>query len=303
MFDKLMKLLGLIFFIAALFLIKKEVAFIGVDAIKKALFSVSKTGIMSALFITVVNYIILSGYDFCALIYGGKRLKYPLILKESALSFSLSNLTGHTYLSGFITRYLFLKPFGFLKRDVLMIVYFISIAVLLGLIFSFVLAVLLEILTESLKTYRYLSSLYLFAFVLIVGFWFYFKEIVQKKKSFLIGKVLLKSPSVSMTFVQMSIGFLDFLTCFLVFYALLNDFIDVQIIPVFIAFTIGVVISYLSQVPGGLGVLESSFLLLYHHTPSDKAFILSAFILFRLIYYVLPFLISIPFLWALKKKK
>ena len=113
MFDKLMKLLGLIFFITALFLIKKEVAFIGVDAIKKALFSVSKTGIMSALFITVLNYIILSGYDFCALIYGGKRLNYPLILKESAVSFSLSNLTGHTYLSGFITRYLFLKPFGF----------------------------------------------------------------------------------------------------------------------------------------------------------------------------------------------
>lgn len=66
-------------------------------------------------------------------------------------------------------------------------------------------------------------------------------------------------------------------------------------------FSIGVVVGLLSMVPGGLGIQEGSMAAVYAllGVPFEQAVL--AAILFRAVYYLVPFLISLGFYWRLMK--
>ena len=296
MFDKLIKFIGFIFFLAAVWLIKKEVDLVGLKKLTEIILSTPFFLITSGFLITLVNFLILSGYDLLGLSYIQKKVPYQKVLPMSSVSFAISNLAGHIYASGGAIRYLFLKPLGFTKKEIFLLISFETLTILLGLAFAFVLAVFLETIDSTLKSYHYLSLLYLSAFLIITGFWFYFEEIVKKKRSIWLKKITLKAPTINQTITGLFVGLFDFITMFLVFYVFLEHFIDVNFIKVFIIFTTAMVLSYLSQVPAGIGVLESLFIVLFPHQVAQKGMILAAFALYRVIYFILPFLIASAYL-------
>ncbi len=67
-------------------------------------------------------------------------------------------------------------------------------------------------------------------------------------------------------------------------------------------FSIGQVIGVISMLPGGAGTMEGSMALVFVSlgTPLETA--LGSIVLFRLSYYVVPFFISLPFYFSLKRK-
>lgn len=290
MLDKLIKVISFIFFLAAMWLIKKEISLVGWQKLLNIIGTTPVFMIGLGTLITLCNYVILSGYDLLGLNYIQKKLPFLKVLQMSSVGFAISNLAGHIYASGGAVRYLFLKPLLFKKRDIFMLISFETLTILLGLAFAFVVAIFLETITGTLKNYHYLSLLYLSAFLIVTGFLFYFEEIVKKGRSFLVGRFVLKAPNTNQTLLGIVIGFLDFMTMFLVFYTFLDYFLEVHFINVFIIFTTAMVLSYLSQVPAGIGVLESLFIILYPHGTIEKGGILAAFALYRVIYFILPFL-------------
>ncbi len=303
LFDRLIKLMSLIFFLSAVWLIKKEINFVGAKNLLNIILSVPFTALIIGFFLTGVNYLILSCYDVLGLKYIHKKLPYQKILPMSAVSFAVSNLAGHIYASGGAVRYLFLNPLGFSKKNIFLLVFFETLSIVLGLALGFILAVFLETVNGTLKNYHYLSLFYLSAFLIIAGFLFYFEEIVKKRRSFKIGKTIVKAPDTKLTAQQIWVGLFDFISMFLVFYVFLRTFISADIITVFIIFTTATVLSYLSQVPAGIGVLESLFLLLFTHTGAEKGAILGAFALYRSVYFFIPFIIGCCVFLVLKKKK
>ncbi len=292
MLDKLIKVMSFIFFLAALWLIKKEITLVGWQNLWQIIRTTPPIIVGLGVTITLCNYLILSGYDLLGLYYIQKKLPFLKVLQMSSVSFAISNLAGHIYASGGAVRYLFLKPFQFKKRDIFMLISVETLTILLGLAFAFVVAIFLETITGTLKNYHYLSLLYLSAFLIVAGFLFYFEEIVKKGRSFLLGKMVLKTPDVWQTVLGLIVGFFDFMTMFLVFYAFLDYFLEVHFINVFIIFTTAMMLSYLSQVPAGIGVLESLFIILFPHGTLDKGGILAAFALYRVVYFILPFLLA-----------
>ncbi len=68
-------------------------------------------------------------------------------------------------------------------------------------------------------------------------------------------------------------------------------------------FSIGVVVGLLSMVPGGLGIQEGSMAAVYAllGVPFEQAVL--AAILFRAVYYLVPFLLSLSFYWRLLKRE
>ena len=69
-----------------------------------------------------------------------------------------------------------------------------------------------------------------------------------------------------------------------------------------IGFSIGQIVGVLSMIPGGAGTLEGSMALTFTAlgVPLERA--LGAIILFRIIFYIVPFFLSLPFYFSLKKK-
>ena len=94
-----------------------------------------------------------------------------------------------------------------------------------------------------------------------------------------------------MALAQVFIGGADILMASLVLYFSLIPFVDISF-DVFIGvFIVAQVLGVFSQVPGGLGVFEGLFLYIL---PGDnnQVYIFGALIAYRIIYYLLPLVIS-----------
>ena len=97
--------------------------------------------------------------------------------------------------------------------------------------------------------------------------------------------------------------FLDWIGCLLTLYfcfLAIHYFIHPEVLVV--GFAVGLFASILSLIPGGLGVMEGSMAAVYYSltVPLEEAIV--AVILYRLIYYVFPFLTSLLFYRSLFKE-
>ena len=123
-------------------MVYKEIKLIGSEKIFAGLNNTSLFILVLGALATIFNFIILSFYDKLGLLYLKKKLSFLKTLKISALSFAVSNLAGHTYASGGAIRYLFLRPLGFKKKEILLLVTLISLFSIFGLLGTLFLALL-----------------------------------------------------------------------------------------------------------------------------------------------------------------
>ncbi len=102
-----------------------------------------------------------------------------------------------------------------------------------------------------------------------------------------IGGIKFHIPSFGMSLVQTILGIADALCAGLVLYFCIRPYIDLPF-GVFIGlYVIAMVAGVFSQVPGGIGVFESVFMVALPESV-DKASIFGALLAYRIIYYVLP---------------
>ena len=87
-----------------------------------------------------------------------------------------------------------------------------------------------------------------------------------------------------------------FLTIFILYTSFLAVHYDIEFAQVIVGFAVGIVLSFASLIPGGLGVMEGSMAAVFSSmgVPFETAVV--AVLLFRVIYYLLPLLISLFFL-------
>ncbi len=87
-----------------------------------------------------------------------------------------------------------------------------------------------------------------------------------------------------------------FLTIFILYTSFLAVRYDIEFAQVIVGFAVGIVLSFASLIPGGLGVMEGSMAAVFSSmgVPFETAVV--AVLLFRVAYYLLPLLISLFFL-------
>ena len=116
---------------------------------------------------------------------------------------------------------------------------------------------------------------------------YYAISIMFRNKSIRIGEIKFHIPSFGSAFVQTMLGIADALCAGLVIYFCISPFINMPF-GVFIGlYVIANVAGVFSQVPGGIGVFETVFMVALPETV-DKASIFGALLAYRIIYYVLP---------------
>jgi uncharacterized membrane protein YbhN (UPF0104 family) len=101
-------------------------------------------------------------------------------------------------------------------------------------------------------------------------------------------------PGGKLTLLQIGIGIVDLSFCALAMYVLVPDEPHIGFVTLAVVFVAATLLGFASHAPGGIGVFDAAMLVaLWQY---DKEDLLAGLLLFRLLYYVVPFVLSLAIL-------
>jgi uncharacterized membrane protein YbhN (UPF0104 family) len=98
-------------------------------------------------------------------------------------------------------------------------------------------------------------------------------------------------PGGPLTLLQIAIGIVDLGFCALAMYVLVPDEPNLGFVVVAVIFVSATLLGFASHSPGGLGVFDAAMLVGLWQM--DREELLAGMLLFRLLYYIVPFVISV----------
>src|SRR4051794_24636131 len=125
---------GLLVFAIALRVLRTELRGVSWHQLSADIARVHPSRLALALGLTAINYAVLTGYDFLAFAYIGKRLPAAQVAAASFLSYAVSNNVGFAMLSGASVRYRFYTRWGLSGEELSRIVFSYSVTFWLGLL-------------------------------------------------------------------------------------------------------------------------------------------------------------------------
>lgn len=281
---------GLFFFALAAFMIYKQLSKYTLEEIEDAILSVPLHNILLACFASFCGYTALSSYDYLALKYVGKKLARWKWIFAGFIGFAVSNNAGHAIVSGGAIRYRLYTRWRVSATDIVKMITFSGFTYLVACFFLILVGYTCSphhLVADSASTYVNWTIVIFSA----LGLGFYVWGCTYYKKPLIIKDVEFDPPGFKMAMAQIIIGSADILMASLVLYSILMHFMDIPFIDFMGTFIIAQVLGVYSQVPGGLGVFEIMFAKLL---PDDEnqATIFAILVLYRIIYYLLPLIIS-----------
>ncbi len=98
-------------------------------------------------------------------------------------------------------------------------------------------------------------------------------------------------PGGPLTLLQIGIGIVDLGFCALAMYMLVPDEPNIGFVTLAVIFVAATLLGFASHAPGGLGVFDAAMLVALWQF--DKEELLAGLLLFRLLYYIVPFALSL----------
>ncbi len=278
--------MALALFALAVKLLVQEVMTISREAFLTGLTSVPITYLGIAIFLTALNYGLLIGYDLLALRYVRRSLPLRRVALVSFLGFSLGNNLG-TFLAAAPIRFRFYGRWGLSASQIVAVIAVVGLTFWSGIWFLGGVVLIWVPVELPPQLHLPLGTRALGVILLSIGVAYAIVCFVWQKP-WPIGKLHLRPPSPGLMAVQASVAAVDLLISATVLYLVLPGDALVPFAIVLAAFLVAIAVSLLTQVPGGLGVLEVILLSLLKGTVGDS--VLASVLIFRLIYYVLPLL-------------
>lgn len=290
-FKKILSWSGLFFFALAAYMLYRQLSKYEWEDIKEAVLSIPPRNLWYACISSFFGYVALSSYDFLALKYIKKKLATWKWIFVGFIGFSVSNNAGHAIVSGGAVRYRFYTRWRFHGTDIVKMITFSGFTYLVACFFLIICGYFMtpdHAFGDGSVSHMTTAITALISFI---GLALYFWACIYYKKPFVIKGVELKMPSFKMALAQVVIGGADILMASLVLYFALTAFIDIPFVTFIGVFIIAQVLGVFSQVPGGLGVFETLFMYIIPGE-HNQAMLFGALIAYRIIYYLLPLVIS-----------
>ncbi len=268
----------------------------GVDAgvILVALTEKSAGQIALAALCVIGAFCTLTFYDFFALRTIGKiHVPYRIAALSSFTSYSIGHNIGATVFTGGAIRFRIYSDYGLNAIDVAKICFISGLTFWLGN--AFVLGIGLAWHPQAASAMDLLPPAInrLIALGCLAGIAVYFTWLSLGAKRRELGqngwKVVL--PSWRLTLLQVLIGVVDLGFCALAMYLLMPAEPGIDFISLAVVFILATLLGFASHAPGSLGVLEFGMLVALPQFGKEQ--LLATLLLFRILYFLIPFSIAI----------
>jgi phosphatidylglycerol lysyltransferase len=247
-----------------------------------------------ALLATCASYIALTGYDASALRYAGAKLQAGTVMLTAFIAYALSNTVGLGVLTGGAVRMRLYSAAGVEAQQIAQAVGFNALAFGIGMTTFGALGVWWD--AAALATTMGVSAplLKIFAGLVLAGMVAFVALCHWRREVQIHAHWRVRLPPAGLVLQQLFISALDLAGAAAALWSLLPD--GAVPLPSFVAFYVtGIALGVLSHVPGGLGVFEAVILLACAgRVPAEQ--VVSALVLYRVIYYLLPLALAVALL-------
>lgn len=272
---------------AAVYYLLQELSY---EQVIAELSTLSNRQIAFAAIFTLGSYAALSGYDWSALSYLGRRLPYRAVALGAFCGCAFANTIGLNVLSGGSVRYRIYMPFGLGGLEVVcitvfaMVAYGIGISVVAGVALIIDPWLVANLFGASPHLLKGIGILVLIAFIAFVALTF------LRQTPFHLGSWRVQLPTGHIILAQFVFSVMEILGAGGCLYVLISE-VKVPFLSFLVVYAVSVVASMASYVPGGLGVFEGFMLLTFRHSiPAES--LATGLLLYRAIYYLAPLMLA-----------
>jgi glycosyltransferase 2 family protein len=238
------------------------------------------------------GYLTLTFYDLFALrTIGRTDVPYRVAALGSFTSYAVGHNIGASVFSGGAVRYRIYSSWGLSVIEVTKICFIAGLTFWLGNVTVLGLGIL-----YTPEAARAIDQLPLwvnrgFALVLLALLTAYVSWVWVRPRVIGRDEWQVSLPGGGLTIVQIVIGIIDLACCAAAMYVLMPTEMNLDFVTVAVIFVAATLLGFASHAPGGLGVFDAAMLVaLYQFNKED---LLAGLLLFRLLYYIVPFVLSL----------
>jgi glycosyltransferase 2 family protein len=258
----------------------------------QALWSASWRDIaLSALFVAG-GYFTLTFYDLFALrTIGRGDVPYRVAALAGFTSYSVGHNVGASVFTGGAVRYRVYSAWGLNAMDVAKICFVAGLTFWLGnaAVLGLGIAYLPLAATALDQLPPWLNRVGAIGILVVLGF--YVAWVWSRPRQVGRSGWCVTLPNGRLTLLQIGIGIVDLGFCALAMYMLVPDEPHVGFVNLAVIFVSATLLGFASHAPGGIGVFDAAMLVALWQF--DKEDLLAGLLLFRLLYYVTPFALSL----------
>lgn len=282
-------------------LLYREVRTLSLADLLDSLQAISPLHWMLATASAVLAYAFLAAYDGLALRHLGHRLPWPYVATTSFTTYALSHNIGASVLSGAMVRYRAYTAKGLTGAEVTVLVAFCSITFFIGiaLLSAGVLVLRPDIIRRISPDMEEAAAVSagLLVFALLAA---YVIASLLHMRPLKLGPLFVLYPRPPIVVRQLIVAPLEIVAAAaIIYFALPADGPGyIVVLGIFLA---SFSAALLSHAPGGLGILELFFVL--GLSDMAEADVLAALVVFRLLYLLIPFAISIAVVLVFERRQ
>src|ERR1700754_3822501 len=263
-----------------------------IDAIK----STEPTQIALAALFVSAGYFTLTFYDWFAVrAIGHRHIPYRVNALAAFTSYSIGHNVGASVFTGGAVRYRIYSAWGLNAINVAKICSLAGLTFWLGnaAVLGLGIAYHPDAATAIDQLPPWLNRMA--AMAIILGLVVYVGWVSARPRGVGRGPWTVILPGGSLTLLQIVIGIVDLGFCALAMYILMPSEPYVGFVVVAVIFVSAPLLGFASHSPGGLGVFDAAMLygILHFDKQFDKEELLAGMLLFRVLYYLVPFVISV----------
>lgn len=278
------------------FVLARALSGVSWSAPRQAIAATSAEQILAAVFFTALSYFALTGYDGLALRQLKIRVPYKTTSLASFTSYAISFTLGFPLIIAGTVRYWIYSQQGLTASKVA------SLTVIAGVTYwfgsAFVLGAGLSFHARAIsainRLYPFLNMLLGIAITGAIIAYLIWVTIRRREVNFKGFRLELPGPSLSLG--QITLGVIDQLAAAAALYVLLPSHEQLDYFTFAATYVFGCILGVASNSPGGIGVFEASMLKAVPVASWEA--LLASLVLFRVIYYLLPFVLALAVLGA-----
>ncbi len=268
---------------------------IDVEEVYAALRATEPHHIAAAAAFVAGGYFTLTFYDWFALrAIGRGEIPYRTAALAGFTSYSVGHNIGATVFTGGAVRYRIYSAHGLDAVEVAKLCFVAGLTFWLGNVTVLGLGITMDPIAASWIDQLPTLPNRLIGIVLLVILASYIGWVWSAPREIGRGGWTVKLPSGPSTILQIGIGILDLGFCALAMYMLLPDEPNIRFITLAVVFVSATLLGFASHAPGGLGVFDAAMLVALWQF--DKEAVLAGLLLFRILYYLVPFVIALVIL-------